>query len=627
MAFDYSDYSYDELVAEITRLVKAKGEWTDAYDSSTGQVLIQLVAAITDNLHYNLERRTQESFLPTARLQTSVNAIANLLGYRPRRKVSSKGTLTLDVSPQNTDTISIPKYSLLTFGDNTYVNTSDLSLLSTQTYPLDFEVKEGTTESFTVDASDISTTLYTAGYITIPDYNDIEDTSFFITTSTQTFTDVRERVGNAPPIDTLGFATATDKVYDVVAVNEGLRIVFGDGINGEKPVGIVTVKYIRSSGSSVEVLTLSNDFTFNDWPIELIDDSLDVYTYTLSNSTTITGGLEEETVDHIKKFAPNYVSSANRAVTKSDYIYWVKQSGIGSIVDSNVFGEEELGVTVVNANNVYITYLTDNGLALTATELEDLDTFMDNYKMITAQTIYSNATLIPLQVNLKLKRSSALTASNSEVYDYSKNSLIEFLDLQDGSLGKSINHSDIVELFHNLTLTKNAIAYSVADYVTVTLRALFDFSSPWNSVADIDATFTAGVVTDSYTININNIPYTFVQVGGETDADIAQGLQNKINLDLSVNSAIASNVLTFSRQVRDVYNSILYSEEFDNAVWTKTGTPVVTSNSDVAPDGLTTADTLNDNDAGVNEYISQVQTIIADSTSKTVGLYIKKDAI
>jgi len=626
MAFDYSNYSYDDLVAEITRLVQNKGEWTDAYDSSTGQVLIQLVAAITDNLHYMLERRTQESFMPTAQLQTSVNAIANILGYRPRRKVSSKGTLSLAVSPQNTDTIIIPKYSGLTFDGNSYVNTSDLTFLDTQTYPVTFEVKEGTSASFIVDSSDITTDLYKAGYITISDYLDIEDGSFYITTPTQTFTDVRERVGNAAPIDTLGFASSTDKVYDVVAVNEGLRIVFGDGINGEKPTGIVTVKYITSSGSSIEVLTTTNAFVFDDWTTQLVDESAALYSYTLSNTTTIVGGLEEETIDHIKKFAPNYVSNANRAVTKSDYIYWAKQAGIGSVVDANVYGEEELGVTVVNANNVYITYLTDTGVALTSTELTDLDAFIDNYKMITAQTIYTNATLIPLQIALKLKRSSALTASNSEVYDFSKNAMISLLDLQEGSLGKSIHHSDIVELFHNLTLTKNAIEYSVADYVTVDIKALYPVASPWLSTTDIDATFTAGTNGDVYEINVNDIPYTFTQIAVDAAAD-AQGLQNQLNLDLSVNSSIASNVLTLSRQTREISNNILFSEDFDNAVWVKTGTPVVTSNSDAAPDGNVTADTLDDNDGAASEYISQSTIVTADSNSKTVAIFIKKDGI
>jgi hypothetical protein len=38
-------------------------------------------------------------------------------------------------------------------------------------------------------------------------------------------------------------------------------------------------------------------------------------------------------------------------------------------------------------------------------------------------------------------------------------------------------------------------------------------------------------------------------------------------------------------------NLLLYSQEFDNAAWTKTST-TVTANSTTAPDGTTTADTL-----------------------------------
>jgi hypothetical protein len=41
------------------------------------------------------------------------------------------------------------------------------------------------------------------------------------------------------------------------------------------------------------------------------------------------------------------------------------------------------------------------------------------------------------------------------------------------------------------------------------------------------------------------------------------------------------------------YNRLLRSQEFDNATWAKTGTASVTPNTDTAPDGTLTADTLN----------------------------------
>jgi len=234
-SFDYTNYDYDSLVAEVTRLVSNKDEWKDAYQSSTGQVLIQMVAAITDQLHYMLERRTQENFLPTARLQTSVNAIVNSLGYRPTRKVSSYGTLSLSLvddsgTPvQNTDTIIIPKYSKLTFGDNVFTNIEDITLLPTQTYPYTFDIKEGVIVETTFDPTDITGTLYLNNYIEIEDYLSIENTSFYIYTATQTFTDVIERIGTDAPIDALSFALATDKVYDISNTNSGLRLLFGDG--------------------------------------------------------------------------------------------------------------------------------------------------------------------------------------------------------------------------------------------------------------------------------------------------------------------------------------------------------------------------------------------------------------
>jgi len=72
-------------------------------------------------------------------------------------------------------------------------------------------------------------------------------------------------------------------------------------------------------------------------------------------------------------------------------------------------------------------------------------------------------------------------------------------------------------------------------------------------------------------------------------------------------------------------NIILYSQQLDNAAWPLGGTPVVTPNTTVAPDGATTADTLTDDDAAVAEYISQALTISNDSTSWTASVYIKKD--
>ena len=72
-------------------------------------------------------------------------------------------------------------------------------------------------------------------------------------------------------------------------------------------------------------------------------------------------------------------------------------------------------------------------------------------------------------------------------------------------------------------------------------------------------------------------------------------------------------------------NLCLQSEDF-STTWTVTGPPVITTNSAVAPDGNTTADTLEDDDNGAWESVSQSFTVVNDSTSWVFSLYIKKDA-
>lgn len=72
-------------------------------------------------------------------------------------------------------------------------------------------------------------------------------------------------------------------------------------------------------------------------------------------------------------------------------------------------------------------------------------------------------------------------------------------------------------------------------------------------------------------------------------------------------------------------NLILRSEEFDNASWTKMGSPVTTANSTTAPDGAGTADTLED-DSAASAYYTQNMAVADDSNDHTFSLFVKKDS-
>lgn len=67
-----------------------------------------------------------------------------------------------------------------------------------------------------------------------------------------------------------------------------------------------------------------------------------------------------------------------------------------------------------------------------------------------------------------------------------------------------------------------------------------------------------------------------------------------------------------------------YSEQFDNAYWTK-GNATITANSIASPDGLTTADTLVENTASSTHYISKAFSWVA-GTVYTLSIYAKEQS-
>lgn len=630
MAFDYSKHDYNELVQEVTRLVQNQGEWQDAYQSSTGQVLIQLIAQMVDQLNYMLERRTQENFISTAQLQTSINALANLLGYRPQRKVSSSGLVTLQLQDAGgnpiaaLDTITIPKYSKITFNGNNYVNVEPVEIFAGSNN-VQFTLKQGDVVTDTYDPSDTDGTLYNANYINLEDYLDIENDSFWIYTATQSFTDVAARIGDLPPIDTLGFADADDEVFDVAATNEGLKILFGDGVNGEKPTGNLTVTYLETLGPDVEVLTTGNEFVIDSNPEKLIDGSTNEYFYSLTNDENIDGALVAETVEQVRINAPSFVRTSNRAVTKDDYVYWVEEANIGDIVDSRAYGEEEIGVSVVNANNVYVVYLTSDGTELSPTELIDLDTFLEAYKVVSTHVIYEPAQIIPMQLNVRIKRDGTLTASNAEVYSYVKNTISNFLAFNSESLDREIYQSDIINLLHDLTLVKNGVARPVAEHVNVDIYGLYPFITPWEATTDINVVINDAVNASIYAVNVNDLEYAYTASVGTDDVDhIAQEIYQLLVTNTSIEVSRTTDTLTISKNDRDVANELLDSEDFATTAWTVTGTGSEAATT--ALDGSNNAQTLTDSSAADNRKYSQSITVPLTDDTRTITLFVKKDA-
>ena len=88
------------------------------------------------------------------------------------------------------------------------------------------------------------------------------------------------------------------------------------------------------------------------------------------------------------------------------------------------------------------------------------------------------------------------------------------------------------------------------------------------------------------------------------------------------NHAVAANGSTARPVLRNRYNLLTYSEQFDNAAWPKTSVSV-TANAAVAPDGATTADLMYPSSTGSLRRILRTVTGLVDGAEYTAIYYIK----
>src|ERR1017187_2976066 len=109
---NYVDYDFSDLVTSLQNNLSAnQAAWKDLYRSGTGQMLIELFAAVGVLVLYYIERRAEESYLLTAQNYSSVVNLVSLLGYVPSRNVSAMGNLQFTLNTPATSIVYVPLYT------------------------------------------------------------------------------------------------------------------------------------------------------------------------------------------------------------------------------------------------------------------------------------------------------------------------------------------------------------------------------------------------------------------------------------------------------------------------------------------------------------------------------------
>ena len=405
---NFANLDFDQIKTSIKDYLRSNSNFTDYdFDGSNLSTIIDVLAYNTYITSYNANMVSNEVFIDSATLRENVVSLAKNIGYTPRPRRSAKALVSFAVDVSGTTTVAVTlkkgivATTAATFGGESFT----------------FSIPEDITVG--VDDSGLalfdSITVYEGVYIE-ESYNVNSRTpnqKYTLSNSGIDTNLIRVNVQDSPNSTIVRKFTQSKGLFDIKkdspvfflqeVDNERYEILFGDGIFGlpvEEP-NVVKVGYIVSNGES------GNNLSRLSYSGQLVNNNGGSIT---TNITTMFvdqqsfGGSEIESVESIKKYAPQIYSSQNRAVTAVDYEAMIPK--IYPEAESvSAFGGEEL--TPPKFGRVLIAVKPINGVFLSSTVKNDISRQLKKYSV---------AGIIPEIVDLKY----LYVETNSFVY-YNEN--------------------------------------------------------------------------------------------------------------------------------------------------------------------------------------------------------------
>jgi len=329
------------LVIELQNLVKNKSAWSDFYTSSIGQTLLELMAAVGVYNQLLLENAYRESFLATAIRDSSVYALASMLGVRIARKntpnvrvrLNNSGTSDAKILPYVTKFevggqvfFADHSYSVLPAGLNAWSNVvcDDASVKIEDNV---LTLYEGTFHEKSMNIEDDPQAM---GFFQIR----LNEPNWQVANNHLLLSINDERWFEAS--DPLWLYDASAKVFFSTTSGDGdVVITFGDGLFGKIPKygDKVRVGYIKTTGSGGNVGVIKQQVTCQNIT-------------TLSGITTsiVSGGVDQKSSMYYKLYAPHVFKARGRAITKTDYraLILTEYTGSNLIASLAVQGQRDI---------------------------------------------------------------------------------------------------------------------------------------------------------------------------------------------------------------------------------------------------------------------------------------------
>jgi len=524
---NYCNYDFDDLVSQLQDRLRSREAWRDIYRSSTGQMLIELLAYVLNLSLYYTERRAEESYLLTAKNRSSVINLVSLINYQPRRRTSAVGNLTFSISSPLTKNIYIPKYTRCETSDGTKFLTNEDGVIEKGQTSATLRGIQGELKTVEIVSTGVVNQEYNIPETDIENSGDPENPTFRITVDGEEWYQVSSFINS----------DSTSRHYRVITeLDDTVTVIFGDNVNGKSPEegSTITIQYIKSAGADGNVTSLDRITTLKDALYD--EDGNQVSGVSVTNSSLFLGGDEREDIEEIRYEAPRVFRTGDRAVTREDFIYLIEN--YPGVANANVWGEnEEAAAKGVSAdyemlNKVKICFLLQNwGIAdedfksLLADYLYDKSMMTVKYEFVTPEIL-----LVVPTLSVKVATGYSIAQTRSDISDVISS---KFVLGDTTKLGSIIKYSEIISAVHDLE--------SVA-YTSLVLEIKKLLSSSYTSSYDY------GAVLESLSIRPETVRLFVDGVYLTTDKDNEDGTGTFLT-DSSSGYAVSGTINYTTREV------------------------------------------------------------------------------
>jgi len=347
---NFTNLDFAQIKATLRDYLKSNSNFTDYdFEGSNLSTILDVLAYNTYITSYNANMVANEVFIDSATLRENVVSLARNIGYVPRSRKAARATISFFVDTSNITpspvSITLKKGPIATtsgtFGNQSFI----FSILEDITAPVfdniasfnDIEIYEGVllTNNFTYTARNPNQKFI------LPNSGIDTDLISVVVKPTQTST-ISVKYNRQ---DSLFDVREDTEVYFLQEIeDERYELIFGDGVFGKKleEANYIEVSYISSNGSSgngINQFSYAGRLTYTRNSIEYtVTSGISLLTTGLISS----GGENIETIDSIKKYAPQIYASQNRAVTANDYETLIPSRIYPETESISVFGGEDL---------------------------------------------------------------------------------------------------------------------------------------------------------------------------------------------------------------------------------------------------------------------------------------------